>query len=200
MPNLTVSNCEFCQEAVSPEESIIPCQCPYVYHRPCINHVFDQITDPISMQRCSVCDVEYSKRYKTQWGKRVQSFFQWWSRNMIYVYATWVSVGCILAVSAGGVESFVYGLSLSNITYVLLVWSSILSVYFYWRLRGWWEPVIYTIISVVLMSIGITYHQTWANWTTIALAGGLLVRTKRPLFVVTADFAYVEVQNHISFG
>jgi len=158
----TLSNCEFCHEEISPEESIIPCQCPYVYHRPCINHVF----------------------------------FQWWSRNMIYVYATWVSVGCILAVSAGGVDAFVYGLSLSNITYVFLVWSSILSVYFHWQLRGWWEPVLYTLASVILMGLSITYHQTWANWTTIALAGGLLVRTKQPLFVVTADLAYVEVQNH----
>lgn len=225
MPELS-RLCEFCGEVIHPEEECVtPCQCVYVYHRPCMNHVFQRLTDPESLDRCAVCQFEYKRRYRTEWGRRIQTALEGWNRNMVSVYAVWVFLVTLLAISAGGYEAWLYGLSVSHSSYVMMGWTVILSVYLFHahgvsvlreaneenmlvcgfrcsyinysrvKQRGLCEAMAYFVGASLVFVLNVLYHATWADWATIALAGGLMVRMRKPLFVLTADLIYMEIES-----
>lgn len=182
--------CGFCNEALSSElESVQPCTCPIQYHRPCINHVRSQSDSP----RCDVCEYEYKTRYIYPHMRYIHQLFTVWSLHYIRIYALYVIFVSICQIGTSGWQTLPYGIAIGNVTYSTGVWISLLCTYIYRELRGWLYPLAFSFASMGILILHYHYNETWADWTATALASGLIVQAKTPLFIVSSEYPYTEV-------
>ena len=193
---ITSITCDFCHELIT-GEVIKPCKCDKYYHNTCIQHISNIAPDPLVIQKCDICYFKYKSTYKNKYDRYIYRYFNFISKKLYLNYTIFGLVGVITSLIINkNIDSIFYGMSISCLSYSCLIWSSILSSLYLYKLKDNWVPVVSSIFSILLIIINLHYSKNWFDWAILVIISALLVKTKKYLFILSSYYPYLIIINH----
>jgi hypothetical protein len=193
MLNTDAPTCDFCDDTLLGTRLFQPCQCQRFYHADCFHYMLRYQLEGIDGLRCEVCNTYYKRRFINNRYRVICQSYQTLSQKFFWLYGGLQALAGIATIAWWGHKHLIDCVSLVSVGYNSILWCYILGVSAWlerpttYKMLVWWAP------SMLLLTVILIYPKVWLDWVSMGMAGALLHRTRREIFILSTEFHYQRV-------
>ena len=152
--------------------------------------------NPLILQQCDECNTLYRTQYKNLLSKYVFLFFNFLSRYLYYIYASFGLIGAIINITISNISYIFNGVSIGSILFSIFNWTCILLANRYYNLKDILFPFLMLLLSIILVIINIYFTYNWLDGAILIIISSILLKSKKYLFVLSSKFPYLTIDDY----